>query len=64
MVKEERKKKVKDCNGMRKRITKILRKSLQGGDFQQKVKSTMHLNPRLNVGRLLSSLMCPASHCS
>lgn len=63
MVKEERKK-IKDCNGTRKRITKIVRKSIQSGDFQQKVKSTMHLNPRLNVGYLLHSLMCPAPHCS
>lgn len=52
-------KKCKGCNGMRKRITKTLRKSVQTGDFQQKAKSTMCLNPRLNVERLL----CPASHC-
>lgn len=51
-------KKFKDCNGTRKRITQILRKSIQSGNFQQKVKSIMCSNPRLEVGYLLHPLMC------
>ena len=37
MIKEERK--LKNCNGTGKRITKILRKSIESGDFQQKAES-------------------------
>ena len=44
---------MKDCNGTRKRTTKILRKSTESGDFQQKVESPGCPNPRLNGGRLL-----------
>ena len=60
MIKEERK--LKNCNGTGKRITKILRKSIESGDFQQKVESPVCLNPRLNGGCLLPLAMYPTSH--
>lgn len=63
MIKGERKK-CNDWNGTRKRITKILRKSTQSGDFQPKGKSTMCPDPRLTVGHLLCPLMCAASRRS
>jgi len=60
MIKEGRK--LKNCNGTGKRIIKILRKSIESGDFQQKAESPACPNPRLNGGCLLPLAMCPASH--
>lgn len=58
-------KKCNNCNGMRKRITKILRKSTQEWDRKHKSnESTMYPNSGLSAGHLLSPLICAAFHCS
>lgn len=59
---DKRGEKIEELQQTGKRITKILRKSIESGDFQQKMERSVCPNPRLNGGCPLPLAMCPASH--